>query len=108
MARAAVHAVLETYFAALHECDAAKFHLMFHPRGVLLGLGSLSEHLNKRKMYKNTLEMLLVMHVFPEFANPNGFLRMRAAWMMHRFAEINFQIAGSHAVGSSRSEGSVG
>ena len=39
MTCATIHAVLETYFAALHECDAAKFHLMFHPRGVLLGLG---------------------------------------------------------------------
>ena len=39
MVRHAVHAVLETYFTALHECDAAAFHRMFHPRGVLRGLG---------------------------------------------------------------------
>lgn len=35
----AVVDVLKTYFAALHESSEAKFHLMWHPRGALLGIG---------------------------------------------------------------------
>ena len=36
---AAIQRTLAAYFAALHDCDAAAFHRMWHPRGVLLGLG---------------------------------------------------------------------
>jgi hypothetical protein len=50
--------------------------------GVLLGLGSLSDHMQKRKMYAQTLEGMLVQHVFPEFQSKFGFMRMRASWMM--------------------------
>jgi hypothetical protein len=58
--------------------------------GILLGLGSLSEHMRRRKIYANQMEMLLVQHVYPEFQSPYGFMRMRASWITMRFAEINF------------------
>ena len=35
----AVVDVLKTYFAAMHESSEAKFHQMWHPRGILLGIG---------------------------------------------------------------------
>lgn len=31
--------VLQKYFSALHNCDAAVFNAMFHPQGLLLGVG---------------------------------------------------------------------
>mmetsp|Transcript_17087 Transcript_17087/g.30499 ORF Transcript_17087/g.30499 Transcript_17087/m.30499 type:complete len:288 (-) Transcript_17087:696-1559(-) len=34
-----LQAVLATYFDALHRCDRNAFHAMWHPQGVLLGLG---------------------------------------------------------------------
>jgi len=37
--RVAITRVLACYHAALHECDAEQFHKMWHPRGVLLGVG---------------------------------------------------------------------
>jgi len=37
--RLEISAVCADYFAALHGCDAERFRGMFHPRGVLLGLG---------------------------------------------------------------------
>ena len=43
MTDADLHATLGRYFSALHECDADAFHRMWHPRGILLGLGPAGE-----------------------------------------------------------------
>ena len=36
----AIRATLAKYFSALHDCDEAAFRGMWHPRGLLLGLGN--------------------------------------------------------------------
>lgn len=33
---------------------------------------------------------MLIAHVFPEFTSPYGYMRARACWMIHYFAEITF------------------
>ena len=33
---------------------------------------------------------MLVTHVFPEFMSPLGYMRARACWMLHYFAEIKY------------------
>jgi len=56
----------------------------------LLAIGSLDEILKKKKLYSQSLEGLLVNHVFPEFSSPHGFMRCRAFWIIQRFSDIKF------------------
>jgi hypothetical protein len=56
--------------------------------GILYSIGCLRSTLRKNKLTKNSLEGMLVTHVFPEFENPRGFLRARAAWILGQFANI--------------------
>ena len=44
----------------------------------------------QKKLYKQQLESMLVVHVFPEFQSPFGYMRARACWMLNYFSEITF------------------
>ncbi|KAL9955530.1 hypothetical protein ACROYT_G036866 [Oculina patagonica] len=59
--------------------------------GALHMIGTLADVLLKRKMYKVQLENMLVQHVYPEFKNPQGYLRARACWVLHSFGDITFK-----------------
>ncbi|CAG0897126.1 unnamed protein product [Darwinula stevensoni] len=54
-------------------------------------VGSLADILLKKQLYKDQMETVLVTYLFPEFKSPQGFLRARACWTLHYFAEIAFK-----------------
>lgn len=58
--------------------------------GILFSIGSLRSQLRKAKQTKDSLEMMLMAHVFPEFENPNGFLRAKACWLLGQFSMIKW------------------
>lgn len=47
--------------------------------GCLHAIGALSIWLRKVPEYKQNLERMLLVHVFPEFSSPVGFLRARVS-----------------------------
>jgi len=59
--------------------------------GALHMVGSLAPNLLKKKVYKNELEHMLAVHVYPRFDAPSGFLRARAAWCITQFTEVPFK-----------------
>ncbi|XP_018682806.2 importin beta-like SAD2 isoform X1 [Musa acuminata AAA Group] len=58
--------------------------------GALLAIGALCNKLKQSEPYKSEIELMLVQHVFPEFASPAGHLRAKAAWVVGQYADINF------------------
>eukprot|EP00047_Mylnosiga_fluctuans_P003285 m.228397 g.228397 ORF g.228397 m.228397 type:complete len:1049 (+) comp11736_c0_seq1:40-3186(+) len=62
-----------------------------HKDGVLHMVGLIGDQLHKKKRYRGNLEQLLVTFVLPEFASPHGYLRARACFVLHTFADIDFQ-----------------
>jgi hypothetical protein len=58
--------------------------------GALLAVGSLCDKLKNTEPYKSDLERMLVAHVYPEFNNPVGHLRAKAAWVAGQYASITF------------------
>ncbi|KAM0935786.1 putative importin-beta domain, armadillo-like helical [Dioscorea sansibarensis] len=58
--------------------------------GALLAIGLLCGKLKQTEPYKSELELMLVRHVFPEFASHLGHLRGKAAWVAGRYADIKF------------------
>ncbi|XP_076945680.1 importin beta-like SAD2 [Bidens hawaiensis] len=58
--------------------------------GALLAIGTLSDKLKRLEPYKSQLEPMLVQHVFPEFNNPMGHIRAKAAWVAGQYAHIKF------------------
>jgi len=59
--------------------------------GALHMVGTLAPNLLKKKVYKNELENMLLVHVYPRFDASNGFLRARAAWCITQFSEVPFK-----------------
>lgn len=59
--------------------------------GALQVIGHLSGPLLKRKEYAGSLEQMMVVHVLPEFQNPNGYLRSRACWIFSEYYEIDYE-----------------
>ncbi|XP_070563950.1 importin-7-like [Ptychodera flava] len=59
--------------------------------GALHMVGTLADILLKKKKYKEQMELLLTLHVFPEFQSELGYMRARANWVLHYFSEINFK-----------------
>ena len=45
--------------------------------GALHMVGAVADILLQKKIYKEQAEMMLVNHVYPEFANQHGYLRAR-------------------------------
>jgi hypothetical protein len=58
--------------------------------GCLHAIGSLSPWLYRVPEYKSNLEVMLLVHVFPEFSSPFGFLRARACWIFAQFYRVKF------------------
>ncbi|KAG9152610.1 hypothetical protein Leryth_025981 [Lithospermum erythrorhizon] len=58
--------------------------------GALLAIGSVCDKLKQTDSYKSEVERMLVQHVFPEFSNPVGHLRAKAAWVAGQYAHITF------------------
>ncbi|KAG9141479.1 hypothetical protein Leryth_001925 [Lithospermum erythrorhizon] len=58
--------------------------------GALLAIGALCDKLKQTDPYKSELERMLVQHVFPEFSNPVGHLRAKAAWVAGQYAHVSF------------------
>lgn len=59
--------------------------------GALHMVGSLSEVLPKKKIFKDQVEQLLVTYVFPGFQAPQGHLRARSCWVLHNFSDIKIK-----------------
>ncbi|XP_004932830.1 importin-7 isoform X2 [Bombyx mandarina] len=59
--------------------------------GALHMVGTLNEILVKKKFYKDEIDSLLSMYVFPEFHSPLGYMRARGCWVLHCFASIRFK-----------------
>lgn len=59
--------------------------------GALHMVGTLNELLIKKKLYKDEIDSLLSQYVFPEFQSPMGYMRARACWVLHGFANIRFK-----------------
>jgi hypothetical protein len=62
-----------------------------HKEAALRFFGSLSKILMMNESYRDAVESMLAKHVFPEFTNPTGFLRARAAWVVGRFAKVELK-----------------
>eukprot|EP00026_Physarum_polycephalum_P001519 Phypoly_transcript_01521.p1 GENE.Phypoly_transcript_01521~~Phypoly_transcript_01521.p1 ORF type:complete len:1104 (+),score=247.66 Phypoly_transcript_01521:276-3314(+) len=58
--------------------------------GCLHAIGSLSPWLYRVPDYRQNLEVMLLVHVFPEFSSPHGFLRARACWIFSQFHKVKF------------------
>ena len=59
--------------------------------GALHMVGSVADILLKKQAYKDQMEHMLVSYVFPQFESPCGYLRARACWVLHYFADTRFQ-----------------
>lgn len=59
--------------------------------GALHMVGSVADILLKKQTYKDQMESMLVSYVFPHFNSPSGYLRARACWVLHYFADTRFQ-----------------
>ncbi|XP_013147479.1 PREDICTED: importin-7 isoform X1 [Papilio polytes] len=59
--------------------------------GALHMVGTLNDILTKKKFYKEDIDSLLGQYVFPEFRNPLGYMRARACWVLHCFANVPFK-----------------
>ncbi|CAK1554699.1 unnamed protein product [Leptosia nina] len=78
----------------MHFCMQVLVNQAYGPRqrdGALHMVGTLSDVLIKKKMYKDEIDKLLSQYVFPEFNSPYGYMRARACWVLHCFASINFK-----------------
>jgi len=58
--------------------------------GALAVIGTISGILEKDENFSSQLEGLLVAHVFSEADSPAPFLRARACWAIHNFADVPF------------------
>jgi hypothetical protein len=58
--------------------------------GALFALGSLVDVLKRTEPYNAQLEAMLIAHVLPEFGNPRGHLRAKAAWVAGMYADTSF------------------
>ncbi|XP_026331867.1 importin-7 isoform X2 [Hyposmocoma kahamanoa] len=59
--------------------------------GALHMVGTLTGLLLKKKLYKEEIDSLLSQHVFPEFSSPYRYMRARACWVLHCFANVRFK-----------------
>lgn len=59
--------------------------------GALHMIGSISNVLLKKPLFKEQLEQLLFTYVFPLFTCPHGFLRARACWVLNYFSNIDYK-----------------
>lgn len=50
--------------------------------GALLAIGALCNKLKQSEPYKSEIELMLVQHVFPEFASPAGHLRAKVTTLV--------------------------
>jgi len=58
--------------------------------GVFIIIGVLSSYLKNIKFYRDNLEQMLLLHVFPELTSQHGFLRSRACQVFSEFYNIKF------------------
>lgn len=59
--------------------------------GALYMIGSVAEILLKRKEYRDQLEEMLNVYIFPEFNSRHGHMRARACWVLQSFGDIKFK-----------------
>ena len=59
--------------------------------GALHMVGAVADVLLKKDQYKDQIEAMLVAYVFPSFESELGYLRARACWVLHYFADTRFQ-----------------
>lgn len=58
--------------------------------GALHMVGTVADILLKKDMYRDQMENMLVSYVFPNLESPSGYLRARACWVLHYFADTKF------------------
>ena len=54
-------------------------------------IGTMADILLEKSFYKDQMGKFLVEIVFPEFSSPHGHLRARACWVLHHFADVEYQ-----------------
>lgn len=59
--------------------------------GALHMIGTLIDVLIKKKLQREEVDALLMQFVIPEFHSPLGYMRARACWVLHCFANIRFK-----------------
>eukprot|EP01132_Coremiostelium_polycephalum_P003953 gene3953-4939_t len=59
--------------------------------GALVIISALSTYLKGIKFYRDNLEAMLTLHIFPELQSPHGFLRARACTIFAEFYDVKFQ-----------------
>ena len=57
---------------------------------VLATLGALQMVVKERKVFRDAMESVMTVYVFPEFASPFGFMRARVCWMMQQYCWVKF------------------
>lgn len=62
-----------------------------HIDGALHLIGAVADLLQKKDEYKSQIENMLVAYIFPHFLSAQGYLRARACWVLHYFADTRFQ-----------------
>lgn len=59
--------------------------------GALHMVGAVADVLLKKDLYKDQMENMLAAYVYPNFESELGYLRARACWVLHYFADTHFQ-----------------
>lgn len=59
--------------------------------GALLMVGAVADVLLRKQGYRDQMEKMLVMYIFPQFDSPFGHMRARACWVICKFGEVKFQ-----------------
>lgn len=59
--------------------------------GALHMVGAVADVLLKKDLYKDQMETMLATYVYPSFESELGYLRARACWVLHYFADTHFQ-----------------
>uniref|UniRef100_A0A672NUA6 Importin-8-like n=1 Tax=Sinocyclocheilus grahami TaxID=75366 RepID=A0A672NUA6_SINGR len=58
--------------------------------GALHVIGALAQHLLKKRVYRDQMELMLQNYVFPLLNSNLGYLRARSCWVLHSFSPLRF------------------
>ncbi|XP_016302866.1 importin-8-like [Sinocyclocheilus anshuiensis] len=58
--------------------------------GALHVIGALAQHLLKKRVYRDQMELMLQNYVFPLLNFNLGYLRARSCWVLHSFSPLRF------------------
>ena len=76
--------------AALPPAQRNTLPVAARKESVLATLGALQMVVKERKVFRDAMESVMTVYVFPEFASPFGFMRARVCWMMQQYCWVKF------------------